>query len=273
MLQQAARGRSPRAVIPPSRKPARKSRRWWGLAIPVVLLLAAGGYFLMPSGRGSPAAAKAEPKSAPKPAAAKTPDPPPTPRADANASAMGANPADKAGDPPAGAVALSKSGDPPQPPPQPPAVEIGIAYGTEKRTWLEWAVQEFGTTEEGKRIRIKLIPMGSLEGAHAIVDGDKTIHVWSPASSLYRETFVRDWKARQQGTNPIARAENLALTPMAIVMWQERYDAFTARCPEVSLRTIKFALEAKTGWEHIAGRTSGGISSSGTPTRTNRTRA
>jgi len=90
MLQQAARGRSPRAVIPPSRKPARKSRRWWGLAIPVVLLLAAGGYFLMPSGRGSPAAAKAEPKSAPKPAAAKTPDPPPTPRADANASAMGA---------------------------------------------------------------------------------------------------------------------------------------------------------------------------------------
>jgi hypothetical protein len=75
--------------------------------------------------------------------------------------------------------------------------------------------------------------MGSLESAHAIAGGDKRIHVWSPASSLYRESFVRDWNAKQQGTNPIAKEEALALTPMAIVMWKQRYDAFTARSPEV----------------------------------------
>src|SRR5580765_7385302 len=50
-----------------------------------------------------------------------------------------------------------------------PPVEIGIAYGTEKQRWMEWAVSEFAKTSEGKRIKISLIPMGSLEGAHAIL--------------------------------------------------------------------------------------------------------
>src|SRR5882724_7543680 len=61
-----------------------------------------------------------------------------------------------------------------------PNVEIGIAYGTEKQRWLEWAVQEFAKTSEGKHITVNLIPMGSQEGAHAILDGDKRINAWSP---------------------------------------------------------------------------------------------
>jgi hypothetical protein len=132
-------------------------------------------------------------------------------------------------------------------------VEIGIAYGTEKRNWLEWATQEFATTEAGRRIHVNLIPMGSLESAHAILDGDRRIHVWSPASSLYRETLVRDWEAKHGG-NPILKEEALALTPMVLVMWKGRYEAYTARSPEVSLRTIRFAMHARNGWAMIAGR-------------------
>src|SRR5579872_1037924 len=36
-------------------------------------------------------------------------------------------------------------------------VEIGIAFGTEKQRWLEWAVTEFGKTSDGKRIKVNLI--------------------------------------------------------------------------------------------------------------------
>src|SRR3974377_1638850 len=50
-------------------------------------------------------------------------------------------------------------------------VELGIAYGTEKQRWLEWAVQEFAKTRDGKRIKVNLIPMGSLEGADAVLGG------------------------------------------------------------------------------------------------------
>src|SRR5271165_4053324 len=56
-----------------------------------------------------------------------------------------------------------------------PPVEIGIAYGTEKQRWLEWAVTEFEKTSEGKHIKVNLIPMGSLEGAHALLSGDTRI--------------------------------------------------------------------------------------------------
>src|SRR5271165_1714498 len=49
------------------------------------------------------------------------------------------------------------------------SAEIGVAYGTEKQRWLEWAVQEFAKTSEGKQIKVNLIPMGSIEGAHALL--------------------------------------------------------------------------------------------------------
>ena len=51
---------------------------------------------------------------------------------------------------------------------KPEKIEIGIAYGTEKRHWLQWAAQEFAATEDGRRILIDLIPMGSMEAAHAV---------------------------------------------------------------------------------------------------------
>jgi hypothetical protein len=76
-----------------------------------------------------------------------------------------------------------------------PPVEIGIAYGTEKQRWLEWAVVEFAKTSEGKRIKINLIPMGSIEGAHAILSGDQRINVWSPASAAYKDVFFEEWQS------------------------------------------------------------------------------
>ena len=132
-----------------------------------------------------------------------------------------------------------------------PQVEIGIAYGTEKQRWLEWAVSEFGKTSEGKRITVNLIPMGSLEGAHAILGGDKRINVWSPASAAYKDIFVQEWQVKYSG-DPIVKEEPLALTPMVFVVWDERYKAFIQKYKVMSLDTINQALQEKTGWDAIA---------------------
>jgi hypothetical protein len=142
-------------------------------------------------------------------------------------------------------------------------VEIGIAYGTEKRYWLEWAVEEFAATEEAQKIQVRLIPMGSLESAHAIVEGDQRIHVWAPASKLYLETFLRDWRGKHRASrthkdNPIVKEEVLALTPIVIVIWKSRYDAFLTKVSEVSLTMIGHAMHAPTGWGAIAGKPSWG---------------
>jgi len=137
-------------------------------------------------------------------------------------------------------------------------VGLGIAYGTEKQRWLEWAVQEFGKTRDGKRIKINLIPMGSLEGAHALLNGDQRIQVWSPASALYKDTFVQEWQIKYS-QNPILREEPIALSPMVFVMWDERYRAFIQKYKVVSFTTVAQALQEKGGWETIAQKPEWGL--------------
>jgi ABC-type glycerol-3-phosphate transport system substrate-binding protein len=129
-------------------------------------------------------------------------------------------------------------------------VEIGIAYGTEKQRWLEWAVQQFKATDQGKDIQVNLIPMGSLEGAHAALNGDQRIQVWSPASAVYKDTFVEDWQAKY-GSDPILKEEPLALTPMVFVMWEERYQAFKEHYGAVDFDSLNRALHEAGGWQSI----------------------
>jgi hypothetical protein len=140
-----------------------------------------------------------------------------------------------------------------------PQVEIGIAYGTEKKRWLENAIEQFAQTNDGAHIKINLIPKGSLEGAQAILAGDRTINAWSPASSLYKDIFVQEWGIKYDGKNPILREESLALTPMVFVFWAERYNAFMAKYKEVSFVTVGQALQEKGGWDAIAGMPEWGL--------------
>src|SRR5215475_13255127 len=139
-----------------------------------------------------------------------------------------------------------------------PPVEIGIAYGTEKQRWLEWAVGEFSKTSDGRRIKVNLIPMGSLEGAHAILSGDQRINVWSPASAAYRDIFMQEWQVKYND-RPIVREEPLALTPMVFVVWEERYQSFIAKFKSLSLQTVHDALQARGGWEEIAHHSEWGL--------------
>ena len=131
--------------------------------------------------------------------------------------------------------------------------EIGVAYGTEKQRWLEWAADEFTKSSQGSQIKVNLIPMGSIESAHALLSGDQRIVAWSPASAAYTDVFLQEWQVKYN-TNPIARQEALALTPMVFVMWEERYQAFLAKYKTLSFATLSQALQEKGGWESIAGK-------------------
>ena len=115
-------------------------------------------------------------------------------------------------------------------------VTLGVAYGTEKKQWLQWAVGEFAKTEAGKHITIKLIPMGSVEGAKAVLAQDKRIDVWSPASSLVEPLLSDPWE-REHGNSPILSDAPLALTPMVYVMWEDRYQAFAAKYGDLNWKT------------------------------------
>ena len=128
---------------------------------------------------------------------------------------------------------------------------IGIAYGTEKKEWLKWAHEEFKKTEAGKRITVKLIGMGSLEGGQAVVAQNKNIHVWSPASAAYTDEFRNEWKSKGNTNEPILSSDRLVMSPMVFIMWKNRYDAFTKKYGEVSFDTLRQALAEPTGWAAI----------------------
>jgi eukaryotic-like serine/threonine-protein kinase len=139
------------------------------------------------------------------------------------------------------------------PAPREEPVVINIAFGTEKRRWFEAAAAEFQQSEAGRGITVALHGMGSIEGARAVLDGPEPIpmHVWSPASSAYRETFERDWRAKR-AKSPILKAENLVLTPLVFVMWESRHDAFMKKYPGIRFRTIAEAMVEPGGWGTIA---------------------
>ncbi len=140
------------------------------------------------------------------------------------------------------------------PPPIAP-VELNIAYGTEKRLWLEAALERYEQTPEGKLSKINLIGLGSVAGANAVIDGPgKTpIHVWSPASSAYRDAFERDWRQKHD-RSPILKAEDLALTPMVFVLWKSRYQPFIAKYGKIDFQTLGQAMRELDGWGAIAGK-------------------
>jgi Bacterial extracellular solute-binding protein len=157
-----------------------------------------------------------------------------------------------------GGGGTDSSATPSAPADVPGGTAIGVSYGTEKQRWFEWAVEEFAKTREGRAIRVNLMPMGSLEGAQAVLNGDQRINVWSPASSLYKGSFVADWTLKHS-KNPIVREETLALTPMVFVFWDERYQAFAKKYQAASFRTIAQALDEKSGWDGIAGKPEWGL--------------
>lgn len=128
---------------------------------------------------------------------------------------------------------------------------VRIAYGTEKKRWLKWAVDRFAETKEGEEITIDLVPMGSLEGARATVAGDEKIHVWSPASSAYENVFRSEWEIKYN-TDPIEHSETLALTPMVFVIWKERNEAFLKQYSELNFQTLSDAMNTAGGWADIA---------------------
>ncbi|MBV8558251.1 MAG: substrate-binding domain-containing protein, partial [Planctomycetaceae bacterium] len=143
---------------------------------------------------------------------------------------------------------------------KPQTIEINIAYGTEKKKWLLAAIEQFHGTLGARPITINPIGLGSVEGAHAILDGPgpTPIHVWSPASSAYRDVFESEWRIKHE-KSPIVEEANLALTPMVFVMWKERHEAFVKKYKEVSFETIGRAMREPGGWTTIADKPSWGF--------------
>ncbi len=152
----------------------------------------------------------------------------------------------------------SNGGSDPAPGPSGAETTIAIAVGSEKISWMKSAQTEFAKTGAGRKVRIDLLSLGSKQGAERIVDGATPIHAWAPASSSWTAQFLADWQVKHSG-NPIRKQDNLALTPMVYVFWDERFRAFSAKFGAVSATSIGQALAERSGWAGIANKPEWGL--------------
>lgn len=109
-------------------------------------------------------------------------------------------------------------------------VTLRIAYGSEKKTWLEEQAAAFKSTgsktRSGHPIAVELQAMGSGEATAGIVSGALKPHVFSPASALYISMLNSAWSQKMGTAKPIAPAgEPLVLSPIVVAMWKPMAEA------------------------------------------------
>src|SRR6266849_2045295 len=112
----------------------------------------------------------------------------------------------------------------------PAPVGVRIAYGSEKKTWLEEQASAFQQaaprTKAGRPIRLQLKAMGSGEAVQGILDGTLQPHVFSPASGAYIALLDQRWLSVAGRTRPISPAgEPVVLSPLVIAMWRPMAEA------------------------------------------------
>ncbi|MBZ4421782.1 extracellular solute-binding protein [Myxococcus sp. RHSTA-1-4] len=110
------------------------------------------------------------------------------------------------------------------------AVVLTVAYGSEKKTWLEEQARAFEagrpTTKSGRPIRVDARALGSGEALREIVSGRLKAHVYSPASSAYLPLLNSAWTRATGRTQPVVgQGEPVLLSPVVIAMWKPMAEA------------------------------------------------
>lgn len=132
-------------------------------------------------------------------------------------------------------------------------VTLLIAYGSEKKTWLEEQTKAFEATSpktpSGKPIKVQLKAMGSGEAMQAILDGSVKPHVFSPASGLYVTLLNDFWMQKPGNTKPLAKAgEPLVLSPIVIAMWKPMAEALGWPTKQISWADLMKVATDPKGW-------------------------
>lgn len=113
-------------------------------------------------------------------------------------------------------------------PPAAGSVVVRISYGSEKKAFLTDAITAFHgsapRTSGGRPVRIEAVAEGSAESMEAILAGESTADVWSPASALLVDVLNDRWAEQKGALGPeqrlVAEAPPVVLSPVVIAMWE-----------------------------------------------------
>jgi hypothetical protein len=173
---------------------------------------------------------------------------------------------------PEAASAETRVGSPSAPVPA-PRVSISVLFGTEKKEWLEGAARDFSAVHP--EIQLQLVGKGSLDSAHAILDGSEKPTLWSPADSLALTLLESDWATKYK--RPLLATGSdaptaLLLSPLVFVVWEDRAKVLLEKGKgKLSWKLLHEALASNRGWPAVGGKAEWGFVKLGhtDPTRSN----
>ena len=133
------------------------------------------------------------------------------------------------------------------------AVTITMAYGSEKRTWLEEQLKLFAATAprtaSGRPIRVEAKAMGSGEAQQAVLSGSYRPTIYSPASGAYVSLLNEAWLREPGRTKPVSPAgEPLVLSPVVIAMWRPMAEALGWPQKQLGWADILRVSTGDKGW-------------------------
>jgi len=130
-------------------------------------------------------------------------------------------------------------------------VELVFTYGSEKEKWIEEVTNTFNKqkfkTQEGQRIKVKAIPMGSGEAMKELLEGQREAHLVSPASAA----FIELYNARSEdkvGKPLVGETKELVLSPVVIAMWKPMAEALGWGSQPIGWADILKMAKNPKGW-------------------------
>jgi Ca-activated chloride channel family protein len=136
-----------------------------------------------------------------------------------------------------------------------PPVTLLLAYGSEKKSWLEEQVRAFQRTApevDGRPVRIEARAMGSGEAVQAVLRGELKPHVLSPASGVYN-TLLNDAWMQQAGAAGGRKAlapagDPLLLSPIVIALWRPMAEALGWPGKRLGWKDLLAVARDPRGW-------------------------
>ena len=130
---------------------------------------------------------------------------------------------------------------------------ITMAYGSEKRTWLEEQLKLFAATSprtaSGKPIKVEAKAMGSGEAQQAVLTGTFRPTIYSPASAAYVSLLNEAWLREAGRTKPVSpQGEPLVLSPVVIAMWRPMAEALGWPGKQLGWADILRVSTGDKGW-------------------------
>jgi ABC-type Fe3+ transport system substrate-binding protein len=141
--------------------------------------------------------------------------------------------------------------------PPPPPIVLSVLYSTEKEQWLAEVVPQFEASNpkvDGRPVKLEMAKTGSREMYLAVLNGEATPDVISPASSL-QISLLEDLSAQKpefggQSVVDGAACRPTVRTPLTIVIWRERADVLWGDAPNGNMwKRLHDAVVNPEGWK------------------------